>query len=158
MPTLATFEQVSGLDGLRIWHWYFLAQRPPLPERMIAADGELYLETMLRSWAGSAEAITDDAYAAYRAAWTEQTIRATCDDYRAGARIDCELDAADREAGNRIACPMLALWGGTGRDLVPVWRQWADDVTGRGLDCGHFIAEEAPDELLVAAVPFLTAG
>lgn len=155
MPTLETFEAVSGRAARGLWHWYFLALPPPLPERMISAERDLYLENMLRAWAGSNEAITDDAYAAYREAWTPDAIRATCDDYRAGARIDCELDAADRDAGRRITCPMLAVWGGENRDLLPVWSRWATDVRGLGLPCGHFIAEEAPDELLAAMLPFL---
>ncbi|MDH3682416.1 MAG: alpha/beta hydrolase [Acidimicrobiia bacterium] len=158
VPTLETFEMVSGPAARNLWHWYFLAQPPPLPERMITAERDLYLEKMLRAWAGSVAAITDEAYAAYRAAWTPDTIRATCDDYRAGARIDCELDAADRDAGNRIACPMLALWGGEQRDLLSIWSRWATDVTGKGLPCGHFIAEEAPDQLLGAMIPFLADG
>lgn len=156
VPTIETFEMVSGPAARGLWHWYFLAQAPPLPERMIAGERELYLSSMLRSWAGSEVAITDAAYAAYLEAWTDDTIRATCDDYRAGARIDCELDAADRGAGHRISCPMLALWGGTERDLLPIWERWATDVRGHGLACGHFIAEEAPDELLAAIRPFLT--
>jgi haloacetate dehalogenase len=155
MPTLDTFERASGPGARSMWHWYFLAQAPPLPERMITAERELYLERLVGAWVGDEGAITEEAYAAYVAAWTDDTIRATCDDYRAGARIDCELDAADREAGRVITCPLLALWGGTGRDLVPVWERWASDVRGRGLDCGHFIAEEAPDELLAVMVPFL---
>lgn len=157
VPTLDTFEAATGLDGRRLWHWYFLAEAPPLPERLIAAEAELFLDRLLGAWTGAAGAITDEAYAAYAEAWTPDTIRATCDDYRAGARIDCLLDADDREAGRRITCPMLAVWGGVDRDLLPVWRRWADDVTGQGLPCGHFIAEEAPDELLAEMVPFLAA-
>lgn len=155
VPTLETFEMASGLGARSIWHWYFLAQPPPLPERLIAAERELFLDRLLGAWTGSASAISAEARAAYLDAWTEETIRATCDDYRAGARIDCELDAADREAGRRITSPMLALWGGLQRDLLPIWSRWAVDVRGQGLDCGHFIAEEAPKELLELLVPFL---
>lgn len=157
VPTIEQFESVSGPAARFLWHWYFLAQPAPLPERLIGAEAEFYLERMIRAWSGSPEAITDEAYAAYRAAWTPDTIRATCDDYRAGATVDCELDTADRDAGTTIACPVLALWGDgrRPRDLLPVWRRWADDVTGRGLPCGHFIAEEAPDELLAELVGFL---
>lgn len=155
VPTLETFEMASGPGARSLWHWYFLSQPPPLPDRMVMAERKLYLEKMLRSWAGSVDAITPEAFDAYLEAWTDDTIRATCDDYRAGARIDCELDAADRDAGRRITSPMLALWGGLGRDLLPIWSRWADDVAGKALDCGHFIAEEAPDELLASIVPFL---
>ena len=155
IPTLDTFEATAGRAGRGLWHWYFLAKSPPLPERLIAAERELFLETMLVDWAGERSAITPEAYAAYLEAWTDDTIRATCDDYRAGARIDCAHDAADREAGTMIDCPMLALWGGAGRDLLPTWRRWATDVTGFGIDCGHFMAEEAPEAVLAAVLPFL---
>lgn len=157
VPTLDTFEMASGPAARHLWHWYFLAQPAPLPERLIIAEREFYLERMLRAWAGSVDAITDEAYASYLESWTDETIRATCDDYRAGARIDCRLDTADREAGNRISCPMLALWGGESRDLLPVWRTWADDVSGKGLPCGHFMAEEAPEAVLAEMTPFLLA-
>ncbi|MDH4144935.1 MAG: alpha/beta hydrolase [Acidimicrobiia bacterium] len=157
IPTLEQFESTSGTAGRFLWHWFFLAQPAPLPEHMILADREFFLTSMLRAWSGSPEAIGDEALAAYLDAFDEHTVRATCDDYRAGATIDCELDAADREAGRRITCPVLALWGdrGASRDLLVVWRRWADDVDGRGLPCGHFIAEEAPAELLRELVPFL---
>ena len=155
IPTLDTFEQAAGPAARGLWHWYFLAKPPPLPERLIAAERRLFLDQVLTDWAGAREAITDDAFAAYLAAWTDDTIRATCDDYRAGARVDCAHDAADREAGRTISCPLLALWGGENRDLVPAWKRWATDVHGVGLDCGHFMAEEAPDEVVAAMLAFL---
>ena len=75
-----------------------------------------------------------------------------CEDYRAGATYDDELDEADRVAGRRIQCPVLALWSARDGleewfDVLEVWRGWADDVTGRALDCGHYLAEERPDEV-----------
>jgi haloacetate dehalogenase len=158
VPTLDTFEMVAGRAARGLWHWYFLAQPSPLPERLIAAERRLFLETVLSDWAGSRDGITEEAFACYLEAWTDDTIRATCDDYRAGARIDCELDALDRDAGTMITCPMLALWGGEGRDLLPIWRRWATDVRGHGIACGHFMAEEAPEEVLEAMVPFLDDG
>jgi haloacetate dehalogenase len=78
------------------------------------------------------------------------TIHAICEDYRAGASIDFALDEADR-GRRRIACPVLALWSTRGNlqrwyDVLAIWRDWADDVRGRPLDCGHYLVEEAPDE------------
>jgi haloacetate dehalogenase len=75
-----------------------------------------------------------------------------CQDYRAGATVDHELDEADLAAGRRIACPVLALWAGRdelGRwfDVLATWRRWAEDVRGRAVDAGHFLAEERPDEV-----------
>jgi haloacetate dehalogenase len=81
-----------------------------------------------------------------------ETIHATCEDYRAAATLDYEHDAEDREAGRCIACPMLALWGRQGfleehYDVLEVWRGWAaEEVSGRALECGHYLPEEAPEE------------
>ncbi|MFL5201992.1 MAG: alpha/beta fold hydrolase, partial [Microvirga sp.] len=85
---------------------------------------------------------------------------AMCEDYRAGATIDMRLDEDDQQAGRRIACPVQALWGlknGLDRwyDVLAVWRDWADHVEGHGIDCGHYLAEEAPEATLAALQPFL---
>jgi len=85
-------------------------------------------------------------------------VHAICEDYRAGATYDYRLDEADRGT-RRIACPVLALWGAQGivgklYDVLAVWRDWADDVRGRPLDCGHYLAEEAPDDTLAALRDF----
>jgi len=156
VPTLDTWESLTRPGAA--WHWHVLAQPAPLPERMIAAERELVLDTFLDSWSGPGDAITAEARAAYLESWTDDAIRASCDDYRAGATIDLADDRADRDGGRRITCPLLALWGDpTGqRDLLPTWRRWADDVRGEALDCGHFIAEEAPDALLRHLEGFLS--
>ena len=86
-----------------------------------------------------------------------------CEDYRAGATFDRELDEADR-GRRRIECPVLVLWGGRGKvaalydDVLGIWRVWADDVRGRALECGHFLAEEAPEETLAELLEFLGSG
>jgi haloacetate dehalogenase len=101
------------------------------------------------------------AMAEYRRCYTDSaTIHAMCEDYRAGATFDFELDEADRKAGNRIQCPLLALWGAKGHmerwyDVLEVWRAWANDVQGHALDCGHYLPEEAPEATLAALMPFL---
>ncbi len=157
IPTLEQFEAAQRPGGRLPWHWLFLAERSPLPERMIMAEREFVLRWLLEGWMGDPSKLTDDAFAAYLEAWTDETIRATCDDYRAGIGLDCENDSVDREVGNRIISPMLALWGDPSRkrNLLPVWERWATDVRGQGLDCGHFLPEEAPDALLDVMVPFL---
>jgi haloacetate dehalogenase len=83
-----------------------------------------------------------------------------CEDYRAGATFDFQLDEADR-GNRRISCPLLALWGRNARleewyDVLAIWRDWADDVRGRALDCGHYLAEEAPDETYAELFAFFT--
>ena len=76
-----------------------------------------------------------------------------CEDYRAAMTLDYAHDLADRNRQRRIACPLLALWGArwyleAWYDVLAIWREWADDVTGRALDCGHYVAEERPEETL----------
>jgi haloacetate dehalogenase len=103
----------------------------------------------------------DAALAEYRRSFTNpDTIHAMCEDYRAGATIDLRLDEQDQKAARRIRCPVQALWGkknGLDRwyDVPAVWRDWADEVEGHGIDCGHYLAEEAPDDTLAALGPFL---
>jgi haloacetate dehalogenase len=107
-------------------------------------------------WAGDVARIDSQALAEYlRCFRNPSVIGATCADYRAGATVDVEHDMADRKAGRRIACPLLVLWGGGRKgDLLPVWRRWADDVSGEGLDCGHFLQEEVPAEVATRLLAF----
>src|SRR3546814_211604 len=147
--------------GMGSFHWYFLAQPAPFPERMIGADPEYFMRHLMTAWAASPDAFAPEAMAEYARCFRDpDTIRATCEDYRAGATIDCALDRADREAGRKIACPMLALWGNRGRphkrnQVMEIWRDWtAGDLQGKGIDCGHFLAEEAPDETCAALLGF----
>jgi haloacetate dehalogenase len=80
-----------------------------------------------------------------------------CSDYRAAFHFDRPQDADDRDAGRRIACPVLVHWGSEDmpEDPLPVWRRWADDVQGAPLPSGHFLPEEAPDELVASLREFL---
>lgn len=155
VPTGEHFWRTDMAFAMGYWHWFFLAQPHPLPERLIAGDPDAFYLRRARG------AFTEEALAEYRRAYTNpDTIHAMCEDYRAAAGYDLALDKADKEAGRRIACPVLALWGERANmpdwyDVVEVWRDWADDVEGRGIDCGHYLAEEAPDETLAALEPFL---
>ena len=113
----------------------------------------------MSNWAGDFAAL-EVAFPAYLEAFTPETIRASCDDYRAGAYLDTAIDRADREAGRRIVCPLLALWGeanGPRPGMLETWQRWAEDVRGRGLPCGHFLPEEAPEAVLAAMLEFLEA-
>ena len=148
-------EGAGKVFGLTDWHWYFLAQPAPRPERVIGADPQAYC------FAGNTSRFDPQALADYRAAVSDPaTVHAMCQDYRAGATIDDELDEADRAAGRRISCPVLALWSSrdelpTWFDILRTWRGWADDVRGRGIDAGHFLAEEAPEVVAAELRSFL---
>jgi haloacetate dehalogenase len=158
MPTIETWDLFDKDESLAAFHWPFLAQGDGLPERLIASDPDFLLNYLVTRWAGDAGRIDPRAMAEYLRCFRKQSvIRATSADYRAGATVDVEDDAADREAGRRITCPLLVLWGEGQPDMLSVWRRWATDVLGEALRCGHFLAEEAPQELLKRLVPFLMA-
>jgi haloacetate dehalogenase len=157
VPTGDMWHRVDMEFGLVDWHWFFLAQAAPFPEEVIASNPDAYY------FRGDRSRFNPQALEDYlRCVRDPETIHGMCEDYRAGATIDFDLDEADR-AQRRIACPVLALWSGRdelGRwfDVLDVWRQWADDVRGRALDCGHFLAEEAPDETYEELRAFFAAG
>ena len=146
VPTWEAFSRADMAFGLSYWHWFFLAQAYDLPERLLAAEPEKAL------FRGGSEAIAPEAMKEYvRCLRDPEAIHATCEDYRAAATLDHEHDAADRKAGRRLGCPVLALWGRHGfldghYDVLEVWRAWAGDVRGRVLECGHYIPEEVPEE------------
>ena len=158
VPTYSQWESLTWRGSLGSYHWYLLAQPSPLPERLIGADAEFYVRNTLQRWAGPGFEFHPEAMAEYlRASSNPETIRAWCEDYRAGAGIDYEVDAADY-GKRKIACPVLALWGqragSAARDLLPTWREWAEDVVGGPVAGGHFLAEEAPEETVTALRAF----
>ena len=161
LPTAEQFDRVTPENALGYWPWFFLAQPAPFPERMVAAVPGHYLRSIIEAWAEWPERIGDEAIEHYVEAMSEDTIAATCADYRASFHFDRQLDAADHAAGRRIECPLLVLWGeldagvSNGDGPVQVWRRWAKQVDGRPLASGHFIPEEAPGELLEALAAFL---
>jgi haloacetate dehalogenase len=156
IPTIETWEAMTGLASIAEFHWPFLAQGRGLPESLISRDPDLFLRSLMARWAGDVTRIDSQALAEYlRCFRNPSVIRATCADYRAGATADVEHDESDRKAGRRIACPLLVLWGGGRKgDLLPVWRRWADDVSGEGLACGHFLQEEVPAEVATRVLAF----
>ena len=129
---------------------------------MIGADPDYFLDYTLGSWAAEDSLFDERAVAEYRRCFADPAaIHGMCEDYRAGASIDLEHDREDED--DRIACPLLVLWGARGLvakayDVMTIWRQEADDVRGEAVDAGHFLVEEAPDATLEALWPFLTEG
>jgi haloacetate dehalogenase len=154
LPTGEHYRRADAAFARGYFHWFFMVQPAPLPERLIAADPELFYKRSRNTDFFAPEALAD-----YRAFWAEpEAIHAMCEDYRAGIGIDWRLDEADR-GQRKIACAMLALWGaqnlvGQIYDPLAVWRDWADDVSGRALDCGHYLPEEKPEETYEALAAF----
>ncbi|MEH3084944.1 MAG: alpha/beta hydrolase [Xylophilus ampelinus] len=160
-PTLAMYERTTEAFARAYWHWFFLIQPAPLPERLIEADPAAYVQEVMGRRHAGLSAFAPEALAEYRRCIAlPGTAAALCADYRASAGIDLEHDRADRAAGRRLRLPLRVLWGAEGTvgrcfDVLALWREAAEDVDGRALDCGHYIAEERPAELLDEVRAFL---
>jgi haloacetate dehalogenase len=157
IPTGEHFRRTDMRFALGYWHWFFLAQPYPLPEKLIGANPDVFFSGRPnRANVHTPEAL-DDYLRCYR---NPETIHAACEDYRAAATYDFALDEADR-GKKKIAAPLLALWAARGQvaqwyDVVSVWRDWAEDVRGFAIDAGHFMAEENPDATYEALHRFFT--
>ena len=159
VPTRKVFETINTELATDFYHWFFLIQPHGLPERLIGADPAYYLQHRFSREAEDNSIFGRQAMAEYERCFSNPgTIHASCEDYRAAASIDLEHDAADID--HRITCPLLALWGSRGVlerhwDVLTAWRERADDVRGRSIESGHFMAEEAPDETIREITRFL---
>jgi haloacetate dehalogenase len=160
-PTLAMYEQTNMEFARAYFHWFFLIQREPLPETMIEANPEFFIEKMMGNRHAGLAAFAPEALAEYRRCIHLPGIaHAICEDYRAAATIDLEHDRADRDAGRKVMQPLQVLWGENGiieKCFKPLedWSRVAVNVRGGSVPCGHYIPEEAPEALLAAALPFL---
>jgi haloacetate dehalogenase len=165
VPTGEVWARADARLALAYWHWAFLAQPAPLPERLIAADPDAFFDFHVRALGlGRApDRYPAELMAAYRRLFDDaSTVEAICEDYRAGAGIDREHDDADRGV-RRIECPLLALWSARGAlprlygDVLAVWRPWARAMSGRGLEASHFLVEDRPEEVAGELTAFLAA-
>lgn len=162
LPTYDYWARMDRAAALKIYHWAFLAQPEPMPEKLIGGDPDFYFRQTLASWtaARSLDAFDPRALQHYLTALRDPLrIHAACEDYRAGAYADLAHDTADREAGKKITAPLLALWGDTGvagaaAPPLDAWKTWAADVAGRPIPGGHFMAEENPDATAAALMSF----
>ncbi|QUT14357.1 alpha/beta fold hydrolase [Rahnella inusitata] len=160
-PTLSMYRQTNEAFARAYWHWFFLIRPAPFPETLITADPAQYLRSVMGSRSAGMQPFTDEAYADYlRCLQLDGTARGICEDYRSSASIDLQHDEEDLNAGRKISCPLLVLWGekGTvGQCFKPLeeWRKVAKNVQGEALPCGHYIAEEQPELLLEKVLTFL---
>jgi haloacetate dehalogenase len=164
-PTRTMYRRTDQAFATAYYHWFFLIQPFDLPERLIGADPAYYLRRKLGAWSGSAAHFDPRALAEYERCFTPATVHASCEDYRAAASIDLVHDEADVEAGRKLSCPVLALWGDKGVvhrlfDPLADWGAVAmpGQVQGRALPCGHFLAEEAPEATAAALAAFFGAA
>ena len=154
VPIVEALDRAGARFATMWWHWFFFAQ-PAKPERAILADPDAW-------YGGDPDAMGIGNHSDYlRAIHDPATVRAMLEDYRAGLGVDRAADAADREAGRVIACPVLVLWSTRDDmetlygDVLEVWRPWANDLSGGAIVSGHHMAEEAPNELVARLAPFL---
>jgi haloacetate dehalogenase len=154
LPVLEHLERCDARFAAEWWHWWFLGQTVKPAERVICADPDAW-------YTATAEQMGEEAFADFRRAiHNPETVHAMCEDYRAGLGIDREHDEADRAAGRRVRCPVLLLW--SLRDDMEhlygdprvIWRSWADEVSGFGIDSGHHVGEDAPEDLARAIIGF----
>lgn len=162
VPTWDMYADVDKRLAQTYWQWYFLPQKPPLPERLIGADPDFFYESCLVGVSGTGaglEAFDADMLAEYRRCWRPpEAVAAWCADYRAGASIDLEHDEAD--LGRKLACPVLAMWGADGImhslfDIEAHWRRRAEDVTCAPIPGGHWFPEQSVEETAAALRPHL---
>jgi haloacetate dehalogenase len=159
VPTRTMYANVSREFAKAYYHWFFLLRPEPIPETLIGARPDFYLESHMGSRHAGLKAFAPEALAEYRRCFRDPAaIHASCEDYRAAESIDLEHDEADID--RRVSVPLLVLWGKHGtiaRCFQPLsdWAERAETVQGRPLDCGHYIPEEAPAELAEELLKFL---
>jgi haloacetate dehalogenase len=160
VPTYAMFMDTNQKVAGSYWHWYFLSQPDPFPERLIGNDPDFFYETCLVGW--GATKITDfdqEMLADYRRSWRDPAmIHGSCSDYRAAASIDLEHDAADIE--RRVQCPTLVFYGSQGQmaqlfDIPEEWRKRFSNPKAATLPGGHFFVDQYPSEVARTLSDFL---
>jgi len=152
LPVDIAWTRADARFALGYWPWSLLAQPAPLPETILTSSADVIVDNALGGWGSPHGTFSVETRAAYIAALRDvRHAQAICEEYRAAAGIDIEHDRADRAAGRKITCPVLALWSADGpldswypEGPLALWRQWADDVSGHAVEGGHFFPEAAP--------------
>jgi haloacetate dehalogenase len=163
-PTLAMYRNTTEAFARAYWHWFFLIQPTALPQALIESDPVRYIRSVMGSRHAGMEAFAPEAFEQYeRCIAIAGTAQAIVADYRASAGIDLAHDEADVAAARKLQQPLRVLWGEHGAvgrcfDVMALWRERAQQVTGRSLPCGHYIAEEAPELLLQEALSFFRSN
>jgi haloacetate dehalogenase len=160
VPIVEALERCDARFALLWYHWFFFGQDEPRAENAINADPDAWYST-----AGKAKSMGEEAYEDFaRAIHDPAVVHTMLEDYRAGLGIDRRHDEEDRRAGRRIECPTLLVWALQDDleklygDPLAIWKSWASDLRGQAIDCGHHMAEEAPEELASILLEHLRTG
>jgi haloacetate dehalogenase len=158
VPTWHLLSNITLGWGLESYHWFFMAQKAPFPERLLCADLDYYINYKLNKKGVGLSIFSSEAFSEYVRCTTPEQVHAVCEDYRATVTLDYEMDRADF-GKRRIECPVLVLWGSNshvGRHLavMEAWTPWAPDLRGWAIPTGHYPAEQRPDLVLGAFLPF----
>jgi haloacetate dehalogenase len=165
IPQHHLLNNVTRQWGRFSWHWFFNIQPEPLPEKMMGADPDWFIQRKLAKTPQGLSFFGKEALADYMRCFRDPaTIHAICEDYRATFGVDLDMDEVDFKAGRKIACPLLLLWGATGgvgrnHDSMAIWPRYATDIRGgKALPCGHYLSEEAPEETYAELRAFFAGG
>jgi haloacetate dehalogenase len=155
IPQHHLFNNVTKSWATFSWHWFFMIQPYDFPEHLMSADPDFFISKKLAKTKQGLSFFDPAALEEYkRYMRNPATVHAMCEDYRAAAGVDLDMDTKDFAAGKKITCPVLVLWGatgGVGRNHKPgpgeIWQRYASDIRGaKALPCGHYLSEEAPEE------------
>ena len=153
IPQHYLFNNVTQAWATGAYHWFFMIQPAPMPERLMSADPDFFIEKKLAKTKQGLSFFDPAAIAEYKRYFRNPaTVHAMCEDYRATHGVDLDMDSEDFAAGRKITCPLLLLWGatgGVGRNHKPmeIWPRYASDIrAGKALPCGHYLSDEAPEE------------
>ncbi len=160
-PTDLMYAGTNEEFATKYFWWFFHIQEAPLPEKLIDSNTEVYLTAHLDAQNKTPGAVSPEAFAEYLRCYNDPScVHAVCEDYRASVTIDRQHTEEDRAAGRKVTQPLYAIWGAKGTvghmfDVLGLWRQEAEIVSGQSLPCGHLIPEEDPEGLLDTLYSFL---
>ena len=160
VPTELLLSELTTQVAQSYYHWLFLAQKSPLPEKLIAADPDYFYESCLLGWGGAnLDSFDPEKLTRYRKSWNNaDTIRAMCDDYRAAIHFDWALDTQDRNRCLQI--PACVMWGKNGAmarhfDVPATWSKIFSNIEQKPMDGGHFFPDQHPQETVSALLSFI---
>jgi len=156
-PTLAMFNQTNFAFAKTYWHWFFLIQQHPLPETLITSEPRKFAELFMGGRYGGIEKFDKGVFEEYVKGLEDgETVRGMCEDYRASSTLDMEESEKDLREGRKIGCQLRVLWGKHGviESQFEALKEWgkvserAEGVSGWPVNCGHYIPEENPEEVV----------